>query len=143
MICLQDNEIARNLINTLEKYGFQHAKNISSATPIFKNRSNVQLRVRYITKESNLTEVPFRFEETSLKLPSAALPLRFDAVVVILWYKALHSFLKTNIPYGNITTSIITASVQPEPDPNKTFASPVRISWGTTIPVSHFHFVFD
>ena len=143
MIFLQDDEITRNLINTLEEYGFQHANNISSATPIFKNHSNVQLRVRYITRESKLQKAPFRFEDTSFKLPSGALPLASDAVVVVLRYKTLHFFLKTNIPYGNITTNIITASVRPELDPDKTFASPVRISWGTTIPVSHFHFVFN
>ena len=58
---------------------------------------------------------------------------RICAVVVFLWYKTMHSILKTKSShnYGKIWTKIITASVRHKPDPRKKFSPPVRISWNT------------
>ena len=140
---MQEDGIVRNLINTLEKHGFQYGKNIPSATPIFKNYSNVQLRVRYITQRSNLSEEErlFKFQDSSFKLSPAAIPQKSGAVVVIFWYKTIHFFLKTKSShdYGKISTKIITASIRPKPDPRKTFLPPVRISWNAKRLVIDLH----
>ena len=140
-LSFQGDKIVRNLINTLEEYGFQYG-NIPSATPIFKNYSNVQLRIKYLTQRSNLSEEAlFKFQDSSFKLSPAAIPQKSGAVVVIFWYKTLHFFLKTKSShdYGKICTKIITASIRPKPDPRKTFLPPVRISWNAKRLVIDLH----
>ena len=107
---------------------------MSNSTPVFRNYSNVQLRVKYVTQTKNISheEALFQFQDTSFTLSPAALPQESDAVVVVLWYKTMDSILKTKIShdYAKFVTKMITASVRPEP--RRRFATPVRIRWNTT-----------
>ena len=135
----QSDKIVRNLINTLEEYGFQYG-NISNSTSVIQNYSNVQLRVKYLTRRSNLSEEErlFKFQDTSFELSPAALPQKSGAVVVVLWYKTMHSILKTksSFDYAKIVTKVITASIRPEP--RQSFSTPIRIRWNTTGLVSNY-----
>ena len=80
-------------------------------------------------------------EERIFKLPGASLNLSPNAlskkrtVVVVMWYKTLHSFM-THTSFEDtsntkVSSKIIIASVRPEPQ-RKTFEDPVRISWNST-----------
>ena len=62
---------------------------------IFQNYSNIQLRVKCITQryKSSEKEKLFKFQDTSFELSPHALPQKSGAIVVVLWYKTMHSFL--------------------------------------------------
>ena len=149
LFSLQDDQVIRNLIVTLEKHGFQNGENIKNnpnATTgfIFRNHSNVHLHVKYINTSGHVSheERSFTFPEASFNLSSSALPLNSSAIVVVMWYKTLHSFL-TNILHDNeeINSKIITASVRPEP--REKFSQPVRISWNIKKLVSPLLLTFE
>ena len=113
---------------TLENYGFQIGENMknnpnASSTFILKNHSNVQLYVRYInsSKEERLVNFP----DATFNLSLDALPKHSGALVVVMWYRTMHSFHDAKDP--RITSRIISASVRPEP--RIKFKTPVRISW--------------
>ncbi len=76
----------------------------------------------------------FKFPDASFNLSSNALS-QDGTVVVVIWYKTLHSFMtSTSFKDTNITkvnSEIITASVRPKPR-TETFEEPVRISWNST-----------
>ena len=79
--------------------------------------------------KSSEKEKLFKFQDTSFEFLPDALPQKSGAIVVVLWYKTMHSFLKDKGYFAKISTNIITASVRPEPDPRKKFSTPVRIIW--------------
>ena len=121
----------RDLVITLEEYGFQYGKNLKNNPNDrneLKNHSNVQLHVQYIKRGNNLSKrETFKFPNASFSLLPNALATKSDAVVVVLWYKTINSLLRNGDQIdGKLNSKIITASVQPEPE---TFAEPVRISW--------------
>ena len=117
---------------TLENYGFQNGENMknnpnASSTFILKNHSNVQLYVRYEQRKrrSSKGERLVNFPGATFNLSPDALPKHSGALVVVIWYKTMHSFRGANDP--RITNRIISASVRPEP--RIKFKTPVRISW--------------
>ncbi|CAB3980610.1 adhesion G- coupled receptor D1-like [Paramuricea clavata] len=135
-MCMKDDKLIRDLVTTLENYAFQHGENLknnSNASTIFQNYSNVQLYVKFIKREDNLSaeERLFEFPDASFNLSPDALPQSSGAVVVVLWYKTINSFLTTSLhddhSYAEINSKIMTASVRPEPKDK--FLQPVRISW--------------
>jgi hypothetical protein len=132
----------------LESYGFQYGENLKktpNATTNFtsQNHLNVQLHVKYIKQESD--ETLFKFPDASFSLSSNALA-QYGTVVVVLWYKTIHSFLTNTFHddhiYVKLNSKIITASVRPEPT-TESFAEPVRISWNLKELVIQVYFVFD
>ncbi|XP_028410393.1 adhesion G protein-coupled receptor E1-like [Dendronephthya gigantea] len=131
---MTNRNLVRDLAITLQNYGFQcgeKLKNNKSTLPIFRNHSNVQIRVKY-QKPSEFPpqERVFNFPNTSFILSPDAIRNTSGAVVVVVWYKTLNLFL-TNIDYDGsnhtINSKIITASVRPEP--KMSFKEPVRIIW--------------
>jgi hypothetical protein len=118
---------------TLENFGFQNGENMKNKTNattslFFQNHSNVHLRVKYIKQEVSPKEKSFTFPDALFNLSSSALPLKSDAIVVVMWYKTIHSFLKNTFDNDHeIKSKIITASVQPKP--TEKFSQPVHISW--------------
>jgi hypothetical protein len=134
----------------LENYGFQYGENLknnSNTSTIFQNHSNVQLNVKFIKREDNLSkeERLFEFPDASFNLSPDALPQSSGAVIVVLWYKTINSFLTTSLydghSYAEINSKIMTASVRPEPKDK--FLKPVRISWNMKELVIQVYFVFD
>ena len=120
----------------MENYAFQYGENLknnSNASTIFQNYSNVQLYVKFIIREDNLSaeERLFEFPDASFNLSLDALPQSSGAVVVVLWYKTINSFLTPSLhdyhSYAKINSKIMTASVRPAPKDK--FLQPVRISW--------------
>ena len=74
----------------------------------------------------------FEFPNASFSFPSDALPNDSSAVVTVVWYKTLQSFLVDDIlvecdVYDGIKSTIISATVTPQP--KTPFKAPVRISW--------------
>ncbi|XP_028410420.1 CD97 antigen-like [Dendronephthya gigantea] len=135
---MTDGEAIRQLVITLENYGFQQGdilKNNTRANSIFQGRSNVQLQVKYVARKGVLSyeENLFDFPNASLNLSPDALPKESGAVVVVIFFKTLNSFLVDNFytddKYADVNSSIISASVQPQP--KTLFKEPVRISWET------------
>ncbi|XP_028400846.1 fibrillin-3-like [Dendronephthya gigantea] len=131
---MTNRNTVRDLAVTLQNYGFQcgeKLKNNKSTSPIFRNHSNVQIRVKY-QKPSEFPpqERVFNFPNTSFILSPDAIRNTSGAVVVVVWYKTLNLFL-TNIDYDGsnhtVNSKIITASVRPEP--KMSFKEPVRIIW--------------
>jgi hypothetical protein len=128
--------VIRDLVITLEDYGFQYGENLknsSNTSLIVKDYPNVQLNLRYIKYSGNLSpeERLFKFPNASFNLSPDALRKESGAVVVILWYKTIHSLIK-NTSYGDniyaaISSKIITVNVRPEQ--RVKFSQPVRISW--------------
>ncbi|XP_028412665.1 adhesion G protein-coupled receptor L1-like [Dendronephthya gigantea] len=131
---MTDGKEARKLVVTLQKYGVQSGNILKNknTSHIFQNFSNVQLRVNYM----NSSEFPpqdrlFNFPNASFNISRDALPKNSGAVVVVVWYKTLNSFLTKNIYDGNnyaIKSRIISASVRPEAT-RIPFKEPVRIHW--------------
>ena len=126
----------RDLVITLEDYGFHYGENLknsSNTSLIVKDYPNVQLNLRYIKYAGNLSpeERLFTFPNASFKLSLDALLKKSGAVVVILWYKTIHSLIKNTFHgdniYAAISSKIITVNVRPEQ--KKKFSEPVRISW--------------
>ncbi len=139
----------RDLVITLEEYGFQYGKTLKNNpndSTVFKNHSNVQLHVKYIKQGDALSqeEKQFQFPDASFKLSPNALPSKHGAVVVVMWYKTIHSFLTTfhNDLNGKLNSKIITASVRPKPT-TESFEEPVRISWRIKELVIQDYFVFN
>jgi hypothetical protein len=147
--------LIRDLVLTLEKYGFQYGENLknnpkasaNSAFQSYSTYSNVQLHVKYIKQAGNLSmkDRLFKFPDASFNLSPDALPQESGAVVVVMWYKTIQSFLRNSFYgdniYAEVKSEIITASVQPTP--RVKFLIPVRISWNTTELVIQFTFVYD
>lgn len=138
LLVFQDDKIIRDLVITVENYGFQfeeHLKKKPSALAIFTNYSNVVLHVKYIRQATRLSQEErlFQFSDSAFEISPDALPHESGAVIVVVWYKTLHSFLR-NILYdwnsdAEVSSEIISASVLPKP--KQTFSEPVRISWNT------------
>ena len=77
----------------------------------------------------------FQFPNASFNLSPDALSNISGTVVVVMWYKTLHSFM-TNTTFkdssnAKVNSEIIIASVRPEPR-REWFKEPVRISWNST-----------
>jgi hypothetical protein len=134
----------------LENYAFQYGENLKNnknASTTIQNYSNVQLYVKFIKREDNLSEAErlFKFPDASFNLSPDALPQSSGAVIVVLWYKTINSFLTTSLhdghSYAEINSKIMTASVRPEPKDK--FLKPVRISWNMKELVIQVYFVFD
>ena len=134
----------------MENYGFQYGENLKNnknASTTIQNYSNVQLYVKFIKREDNLSakERLFEFLDVSFNLSPDALPQSSGAVIVVLWYKTINSFLTTSLhdghSYAKINSKIMTASVRPEPKDK--FLKPVRISWNIKELVIQVYFVFD
>jgi hypothetical protein len=134
----------------LENYGFQYGENLKNnknASTTIQNYSNVQLYVKFIKREDNLSakERLFEFPDASFNLSPDALPQSSGAVIVVLWYKTINSFLTTSLrdhhSYAKINSKIMTASVRPAPKDK--FLQPVRISWNMKELVIQVYFVFD
>jgi hypothetical protein len=97
---------------------------------------NVQLHVKYLKQGGNLSgeESLFKFPDASFSLSSDAFS-QYGTVVVVMWYKTLHSFmtntsLKDTHTDTDINNEIIIASVRPTPP--EEFKEPVRITWKST-----------
>ncbi len=122
----------------MENYAFQYGENLKNNSNTSRNFTfqNVQLHVNYLKQGGNLSkkERLFKFPDASFNLSSNALSPN-GTVVVVMWYKTLHSFMtSTSFKDTNITkvnSEIITASVRPEPR-TETFEEPVHISWNST-----------
>ncbi|XP_028411086.1 adhesion G protein-coupled receptor L4-like [Dendronephthya gigantea] len=135
---MKDGKLIGDLVMTLQNYATQQGealKNDASNSAIFYNRSNIQLRVEY-TNQSQLTPERgiFNFPNASFVLSPDALAKDSGAVVAVVWYKTLNSFLTDGLDdkddiNGIINSTIISASVQPHP--MKNLEEPVRISWDT------------
>ncbi|XP_028412671.1 adhesion G protein-coupled receptor E1-like [Dendronephthya gigantea] len=131
---MTDGKEARKLVVTLQKYGVQSGNIIKNknTSHIFQIFSNVQLRVKYMKSSEFLPQDRlFNFPNASFSISRDALPKNSGAVVVVVWYKTLNSFLTKNIYDGNnyaIKSRIISASVQPEAT-RIPFKQPVRIHW--------------
>jgi hypothetical protein len=87
-------------------------------------------QAKYFSREGRL----FRFPGASFNLSPDALSNTSGTVVVVMWYKTVHSFMTKSF-YGNhthakVSNEIIIASVEPKPR-KKTFEEPVRISWNS------------
>jgi hypothetical protein len=139
--------VIRNLVITLENYGFQHGekqKNNSDGTEvILKNHTNVQLHVKYIKQGETIEDTSFKFQDASFNLSSSALQRKSGAIVVVLWYKTINSFLTNsfhdNQSYARLNSKIITASVRSAEPNNFT----VRINWNIKELVIRIYFVFE
>ena len=124
---------------TLENYAFQYGENIKTNPNASANLTfqNVQLHVKYIKQGGNLSgeESLFKFSDASFNLSPDALSNTSGTVVVVMWYKTLHSFmtnisLKDTYTDTDINNEIIIASVRPKPP--EEFKEPVRITWKST-----------
>ncbi|XP_028410421.1 CD97 antigen-like [Dendronephthya gigantea] len=138
---IKDEGVIRDLVMTLENYGFQCGNKLENNTynsSVFQNRSNVQLHVKYLKTNVELAQKErlFNFSNASFSLSRDALATESGAVVVILWYKTLNSFLGKRLSgknvYATVNNKIISASVRPEP--RIPFREPVRITWDTIDP---------
>ncbi|XP_028412672.1 CD97 antigen-like [Dendronephthya gigantea] len=131
---MTDGKEARKLVATLQKYGVQSGNILKNknTSHTFQNFPNVQLRVNYMnSSEFSPQDRLFNFPNASFNISRDALPKNSGAVVVVVWYKTLNSFLTKNIYDGNnyaIKSRIISASVQPEAT-RIPFKQPVRIHW--------------
>ena len=125
---------------TLEKYAFQYGeklKNNSHASNNYTTFQNVHLHVKYVKPGGTLSEKArlFQFPNASFNLSPDTLSNTSGTVVVVMWYKTLHSFM-TNTTFkdssnAKVDSEIIIASVRPEPS-KIPFKEPVRISWNST-----------
>ncbi|XP_028402491.1 adhesion G protein-coupled receptor L3-like [Dendronephthya gigantea] len=131
---VKEKNTIRKMIITLKNYGFQNGENIkknpnASSFFIFKNHSNVQLYATYAQHTRRLSREgrSFKFPDATFKLSSDALPKHSGALVVVIWFKTMHSFLNDDMHNPMITSNMISASVRPEP--RTKFKRPVRIRW--------------
>ncbi|CAB3980612.1 adhesion G- coupled receptor D1-like [Paramuricea clavata] len=129
---MKDDKLIRNLVITLENYGFQYGemqKNNSDVPEPIKNHTNVQLHVKYIKQGETIEDTSFKFQDASFNLSSSALQRKSGVIVVVLWYKTINSFLTNsfhdNQSYARLNSKIITASVRSAEPKNFT----VRINW--------------
>lgn len=148
-IYVQDKGVIRDLVMTLENYGFQCGNSLENNTynsSVFQNHSNVQLHVKYLKSNNKLAkrERLFRFSNATFSLSPDALATESGAVIVILWYKTLNSFLGKDLSgdnvYATVNRKVISASVRPEP--RMPFRKPIRIIWDTADPVNIHFFSF-
>ena len=143
----------RNMINTLESYSFQYGENLSnskfSINSVFLSYSNIQLRIKLINPNVELTqeERQFNLSASLFHLSRDALPQKSGSgsTVVVICYKALNSFFTTSFTSadsleGEIKSQIITARIRPKPSAVH-FEKPVRIIWDTEKLVSRSCFL--
>ncbi|XP_028410340.1 adhesion G protein-coupled receptor E2-like isoform X3 [Dendronephthya gigantea] len=137
---MKDGKLIRELVMTLQTYGIQLGnilKSDASSSSTSRTQSNVQLRVKYMN-QSRLAqgEGLFTFPNASFNISRDALPKDSRAVVAVVWYKTLSSFLVDKVhaegdTEGSIKSTIISATVRPQPLKTP-FKEPVRISWETS-----------
>ena len=136
------------MMNSLESYGFQYGETLNNSkfsnNSVFLKHSNVQLRIKLINPNVDLTqeERQFNLSASSFHLSRDALPKKSGSgsIVVVIWYKALNlfftnSFTSADSLEGEIKSQIITARIRPKPSAVH-FEEPVRIVWDTVKLVS-------
>ena len=119
-------------MTTLESYGFQYGENLknnSNRQRTFQNYSNIKLHVSLLEADNVSTpkEKSFIFPDASFNITPNALHLQSGAILVVIWFKTIHSFFTNTIDSDEIRSKIITASIRPEP--TEKFSQPIRLSW--------------